>query len=114
MRSLLAAAMAFVVLDASPAWAAIRIIDSNYENGITTVTGQTRSHQKVTLDGQYTTMSDGGGHFEFHVKYKPDTCLVSIVVDEDNYSALLTGCLASDAAADAARTGVSPPPSTAK
>lgn len=113
MRSLLAAAFALVVLEASPAWAAIRIIDSNYENGVTTVTGQTKPHQTVTLDEKYTTTSDGGGHFEFHVKEKPVTCMSNIVAGDDNYSALLTGCLASDAAADADRLGL-PPPGTAK
>jgi hypothetical protein len=114
MRSLLAALAFALFLQPGPAAAAIRIIDSNYENGQATITGQTRPHQKVTLGGQFTTTSDGGGHFEFHVKYKPSTCLADITAGEDSYSALLTGCLSSDAATAAARIGVSPPPADAK
>lgn len=99
-----ALAVAALLTQAGPALAAIRIIDSTYEGGVTTVSGQTKPHEKVTLDGKYTTTSDGGGHFEFHVRYKPYTCMSNIVAGEDNYAALLNGCLANDAAADLARS----------
>lgn len=114
MRSVIAVVTVILLLAAGPAAAAIRIVSSTYEDGMATITGQTRPNQKVTLDGKFTTTSDGGGHFEFHVKYKPPTCMSDIAAGDDSYSTLLTGCLASDAAADAARMGVSPPPATSK
>jgi len=114
MRSLLAALAVALFLQSGPAAASIRIIDSNFENGQATVTGQTHPHQKVTLGGKFVTTSDGGGYFEFHVKYKPYTCMADVTAGEDSYSALLNGCLSSDAAADAARNGVSPPPADSK
>ena len=109
MRPLIALVTFALLVWAGPAAAAIRIIDSTYDNGLTTVTGQTKPNQKVTLDGKFTATSDGGGRFEFHVKHKPYTCMSEIAAGEDTYSVLLNGCLSSDAAADAARIGVSPP-----
>jgi hypothetical protein len=106
MRSWLAAATVILLFETGPAAAAIRIIDSIYADGVTTVTGQTRPHQKVTLDGKYSAQSDGAGRFEFHVKYKPETCLSDIAAGEDSYSAVITNCLLGDAtASDQAPSG---------
>jgi hypothetical protein len=99
--------VAALLVPAGPALAAIRIISSTYENGFTTVSGQTKPGEKVTLDGKFTTTADGGGQFEFHVRHKPDTCMSNIVAGEDSYSALLSGCLSSDAAADTASNNAS-------
>lgn len=43
--------VAALLVPAGPALAAIRIISSTYENGFTTVSGQTKPAEKVTLDG---------------------------------------------------------------
>jgi hypothetical protein len=102
MRSLLAAFFAVLLMQTAPASAAIRIVDSAYENGTLTVTGEVRPNEPVSLDGKYNTKADGAGHFEFHVQYKPDTCMTTIATGVDSYSAVVTGCLLSDAAASAA------------
>src|SRR5262249_14746766 len=114
MRSLLAALAVALFLQSGPAAAAIRIIDSNFENGQATVTSQTRRHQKVTLGGKLPTPAEGGGHLKFHLKYKPYTCMADIAAGDGSSPALLTGCLSDDAAAAAARIGVSPPPADSK
>lgn len=106
---LFVAVIAALLMPGGQALAAIRIIDSTYEDGLTIISGQAKPHEKVILDGEYTTTADAGGRFEFHVRHKPNTCMSNIVAGEDSYSALLTGCLASDAAADAARTNATAP-----
>jgi hypothetical protein len=101
MRSLSLTTLAMLLAGLTAANAAIRIADSRYEDGVLIVTGQTRPDQKVTLDGKYKTKADGGGHFEFHVKnYKPRFCMSDITAGEDTYSAVIAGCLLSDAAAN--------------
>lgn len=77
----------------------IRITDSVYADGTLTVTGQSQPGKAVTLDGKYKTTADSGGHFEFHVKYKPDTCMSEIDTGEDAYSTVITNCFLDDAAA---------------
>jgi hypothetical protein len=47
----------------------------------------------VTLDGKYKTKSDGGGHFKFSVREKPDTCMSDIRSGSDVYSAVIAGFL---------------------
>ena len=99
MRSLYPAFLAMVLFGTTCADAAIRIADSRYEDGVLIVSGQTRPDQSVTLDGKFKTKADGGGHFEFRVdKYKPPYCMSDITAGEDSYSAVITGCLLSDAA----------------
>ncbi len=63
MRSLCLALATVLLLGAAPAAASIRIVDSIYRNGVLLITGQTRPHKRVTLDGKYVTQSDAGGHF---------------------------------------------------
>jgi hypothetical protein len=98
MRALTAVFAAFLALCAGPASAAIRITSSNYQDGVTVVTGQTAPNRTVTMDGRFTTKSDSGGHFKFRLEYKPATCMASIVSGEDAYSALIVGCLLGEAA----------------
>jgi len=101
MRSLSLATLGLLLVGSTAANAAIRITVSRYEGGELIVAGQTRPDQAVTLDGKYKTKADGGGHFEFHVKtYKPRYCMSDITAGEDAYSAVIAGCLLSDAAAD--------------
>lgn len=99
MRSLYAAFLAMMLFGTTCADAAIRIAESRYEDGVLIVSGQTRPDQSVTLDGKYKTKADGGGHFEFRVdKYKPRYCMSDITAGDDSYSAVIAGCLLSDAA----------------
>jgi hypothetical protein len=99
MRSLPAAFGILLLLGAAPARASIRIDDASYENGKLTVTGQATPNQAVMLDGKYKTKSDGGGHFEFHESYKPQSCMSDITAGDDSYSTIITNCLLDDAAA---------------
>ena len=99
MRSLFVALVACLWMGTGPASAMIRIIDSLYADGMLTVTGQAQPGRTVTLDGKYKATADSGGRFQFHVKYKPPTCMSEIDTGEDSYSAVITNCLLGDAAA---------------
>jgi hypothetical protein len=99
MRSIAVVLGGIVLFAAAPAWAAIRINDARYENGVLTVSGQAKPNQTVTLGDKFHVKSDGGGHFEFHESFKPPTCMADIASGEDSYSAIVTGCLLGDAAA---------------
>jgi hypothetical protein len=100
MRSLFAAVVVTLMLQAGPASALIRITDSRYENGMLIVSGQVKPNTKVTLDGKFTTSANGSGRFEFRVKHKPASCMSDIATGEDTYSAVITNCLLGDAAAN--------------
>jgi hypothetical protein len=91
MRSL-AAALIILFAGVSAATADIRVNESRYENGKTIITGDTAPRRMLTLDGKYTTKSDGEGHFKFEVKYKPSDCMSDIKAGEDVYSAVIAGC----------------------
>jgi len=91
-----------LLLGVNSASASIRIVDSIYADDVLLVTGQVRPNTRVTLDGKYVTMSDGGGRFEFREHYKPPTCMASITTGEDSYSAIITNCLLKDAEAASA------------
>ena len=103
MRGSCAIFAVVLLLGVNPASASIRIIDSIYADDVLLVTGQARPNTRVTLDGQYVTMSNGAGRFEFREHYKPRTCMSSITTDEDSYSAVITNCLLSDAEAASVR-----------
>ncbi|AMN45140.1 hypothetical protein [Rhodoplanes sp. Z2-YC6860] len=103
MRGSSAIVAALLLLGVNSTSASIRIIDSVYADDVLLVTGQARPNTKVTLDGKYVTTSNSSGHFEFHERYKPKTCMSSITTDEDSYSAIITNCLLGDAAAAIAR-----------
>jgi hypothetical protein len=86
-----------LLLAGGSAQAEIRINESRYVDGTLTIAGETSPHRVVTLDGKYKTKSDGGGHFKFTEHYKPFTCMSDIRSGEDVYSAVIAGCLNSDA-----------------
>jgi hypothetical protein len=117
MKMLLAAFVAFLLLETVPASASIRITDARYEGGMLTITGQAAANQQVTLDGKYDTQANGGGHFEFREPYKPSTCMSNITAGEDSYSTIITNCLLGDAAASVsapAKAGATTTPSATK
>jgi hypothetical protein len=91
MRFLFAALL--LLAGVGTATADIRINESRYASGKVIISGETEPLQTVTLDGKYKTKSDGGGHFKFSVKYKPDTCMSDIRSGSDVYSAVIAGCL---------------------
>jgi hypothetical protein len=100
MRSLFAAVVVTLMLQAGPASALIRITDSRYESGTLIVAGQVKPNMKVTLDRKFSTSADSSGRFEFRVKHKPVSCMSDIATGEDTYSAVITNCLLGDAAAN--------------
>jgi hypothetical protein len=91
MRFLFAALL--LLASVGTATADIRINESRYASGKVIISGETEPSTTVTLDGKYKTKSDGGGHFKFSVKYKPDTCMSDIRAGSDVYSAVIAGCL---------------------
>jgi hypothetical protein len=108
MRWLTAALI--LLCGASAASADIRVDESRYESGKTIVTGETGPDRTLTLDGKYKTKSDGRGHFEFDVKYKPSDCMTDIKAGQDVYSAVIAGCFGVTSGAGAVTTTVKPHP----
>jgi hypothetical protein len=100
MRCLAAALI--LLTGVSAALADIRIDESRYQNGKTTIAGQTGPDRTVTLDDKYKTKSDGDGNFKFEAKYKPPTCMSDIKAGNDVYSAVIAGCFGTNI--DAGRT----------
>jgi hypothetical protein len=90
MRWLTAALL--LLAGVTAASADIRVDESRYQNGKTIVTGETGPDRTLTLDGKYETKSNGRGHFEFDVKYKPSDCMTDIKAGDDVYSAVISGC----------------------
>ena len=91
MRTL-AAALVFLAI-ATAARADIRINESRFVDGNVIISGETTPDQTVTLDGKFTTKSDGGGYFKFSAHEKPFTCMSDIRSGNDIYSAVISGCL---------------------
>ncbi len=88
----LAAALVLLAGTAA-AQADIRINESRFVDGNVIINGETAPNRTVTLDNKYTTKSDGGGYFNFTVRYKPFTCMSDIRSATDIYSAVISGCL---------------------
>jgi hypothetical protein len=82
-----------LVLGVTTAAAEIRVDESRYDNGKLIISGDTQPNRTVTLDKKYTTKSDGSGHFQFKVAYKPETCMSDLRAGNDIYSAVIAGCL---------------------
>ena len=87
-----ALALAGLAAFATAARADIRINVSRFVNGHLRIEGKTEPNAKVTLDGKYTTTSDGGGYFTFTESYKPDDCMSDISSGGNVYSAVIAGC----------------------
>ncbi len=96
----LAAALVLLAGTAA-ARADIRIDESRYVGGKLIVSGETEPNRTVTLDGKYTTKSDGGGFFTFTEPYKPFTCMSDISDGSGIYSAVIAGCFDTGADDDA-------------
>jgi len=88
----LAAGLAFIAATGA-ARADIRIDESRFVDGNVIISGETAPNRTVTLDGKYTTKSDGGGYFKFTAHEKPFTCMSDIRSGNDIYSAVISGCL---------------------
>jgi hypothetical protein len=84
---------ALLLLFGISAAAEIRVNESRYENGRLIISGDTQPDRTVTLDDKYTTKSDGSGHFQFNIGYKPQTCMSDLRTGDDIYSAVIAGCL---------------------
>lgn len=84
---------ALILLSAVRAASAeIRVDESRYEGGKLIIAGETKPGRTVTLDDKYKTKSDGEGHFQFNVGYKPPTCMSDLASGSDVYSAVISGC----------------------
>lgn len=78
-----------------PAEARIRLNDSEMLAGLLVVTGHTQHpFETISLDGKYTTKSDGRRRFHFRVPYYPPTCTVTLKAGDDDRTAAVAVCAA--------------------